>query len=39
MLELFDQCHSVVYADLKDVFTYLEYDLFLFFDNYRKVQV
>lgn len=39
MLELFDQCHAVVYADMKDVFICLEYDLFLFLDNYRKVQV
>lgn len=39
MLELFAQCHAVLYADLKDVFIYLEYDLFLFIDNYRKVQV
>lgn len=39
MLELFKQCHAVVYADLKVVFIYLEYDLFLFLDNYRKVQV
>jgi len=38
-LELFDQIHAVVYADLKDVFIHLEYDLSLFLDNYRKVQV
>lgn len=39
MLELFHQCHAVVYANLKDVFIYLEHDLFLVLDNYRKVQV